>query len=366
MFNSVSAPASVNRTGLNPAASTFNCTSSTTTRQVQIDHLYFPHIIDLIWSYMDYPAVVACAKSSRLWGERAMDYVPHVALIEFEDGSVVLRSRDLEWPEASAILFRPCSFSKVLGGFEVVDIFFNTDDGFKTAFKSNEWPLNYLRYTTYDVWPPFHDFPTPDENEPEEVRSATVFMEYRNGHFFYDTVLAVVPCNITSLTLTVHCYSNPTMSSPLVTTGHVNTLISLFPGLEAVKTFTVILTGSEASDPSIEPDEQGCGCCDIDCAETVLTLASTSLVADCGALCELALLAILMPKLKALYIVGTELFRDVTGGYGYLYWGPFDAALDQEASFNDRPSVSAKIDPMTHKAYEEYVEERRYRLQTEV
>lgn len=197
-----------------------------------LDHRYFPHIIDLIWSYLDYPAIVACAKTGSLWREKAMDYVDHVALFEFEDGSVILRSRSLDWPE-SAVLMYPRSylgnFPSLLRGFQTVDIFYGIPDELKTA-PSFAWPNNFIRHSDYDHWPIL-------QSSPKEIRNATVFFEYRNGHFFFGTPMQVVPCDINSLTFTVYCESDPTRPNPLITSRHANSVISLFPWIEDVEIF---------------------------------------------------------------------------------------------------------------------------------
>lgn len=102
---------------------------------------------------------------------------------------------------------------------------------------------------------------------------------------------------------------------------------------------------------------EGCGCCDIDCPET-LPLDPESMVPDFGAFCELGLLSLLMPKLRTFYLVGTELFDDVNAEL-------YAAVLDEEAAafgLNPLPSV---VDTLSHREYEEYVDERHYRFQTE-
>lgn len=78
-----------------------------------IDHLYFPHIIDIIWQQLDYDGQVAVRGVSRDWKRRADARLSHIVISCFErPGPRVfdLSTRDLTKPSFRAWLGQVCHF----------------------------------------------------------------------------------------------------------------------------------------------------------------------------------------------------------------------------------------------------------------
>lgn len=76
-----------------------------------IDHLAYPHIIDLIWPHMPYPALVAASKACRSWRARSLAHLAeHVSIRKGEgeglDRELIVSSRNLKYPDLSIELGR--------------------------------------------------------------------------------------------------------------------------------------------------------------------------------------------------------------------------------------------------------------------
>lgn len=69
-----------------------------------IDHRFFPHIVDLIFSHLTYPGLVVCAQTSKSWKEKSTpSLLKHVAVFECGQ-TVVVKSRNVRWPNLSVQL----------------------------------------------------------------------------------------------------------------------------------------------------------------------------------------------------------------------------------------------------------------------
>ncbi|EJT49763.1 hypothetical protein A1Q1_01077 [Trichosporon asahii var. asahii CBS 2479] len=76
-----------------------------------IDHLAYPHIIDLIWPHLAYPTLVAASRTCRAWRTRSLpDLAEHVSIRrgkgEGLDCELIVSSRNLKYPDISVELGR--------------------------------------------------------------------------------------------------------------------------------------------------------------------------------------------------------------------------------------------------------------------
>lgn len=76
-----------------------------------IDHLAYPHIIDLIWDHMSYPALIAASQTCRAWRDRCAPVLAQHVSIRKAGGSglectLIVSSRDLQFPDLSVELAR--------------------------------------------------------------------------------------------------------------------------------------------------------------------------------------------------------------------------------------------------------------------
>lgn len=71
---------------------------------VTINHRYFPHIIDNIWSHLDYAGLCAASTASREWNKRARPFVlKHISLAPYGDYGLALRSRNLRYQDTALL-----------------------------------------------------------------------------------------------------------------------------------------------------------------------------------------------------------------------------------------------------------------------
>lgn len=343
---------------------------------VIIDHRYFPHIIDLIWSYMPYPSLVACANACRLWRARMREHWEHCALIVYEDGSVVERSQSLDYPAVSAILSSAQSVDEstltddVINSCTITDIYFNLPTNLRYTRSAHDWPANFTRdFVIFDEYP--------DESFP--ASDTTVFLEYFSGHFYAPTIPEILAAPF-ELSLTVRCHTDPTAYTPLITTAHMNAVMSIFPNgwINEVEHFTIIL--DDVRPPGDSPGAEyyrDSTCCpttqhdsrvdrnsnmDATDRDDWTDLSEDTDVPKLGEICELSLLALRMPKLKTLRFVGFECFLELDPYASALY-----NALDKEADVTWRQWNSLRdltlTESSTHEEYRAKVGETRYRLQ---
>lgn len=78
---------------------------------ITIDHLGFPHIIDLIWEEMSFPSLIAASQTCRAWHMRALPQIAeHVSIRkgggEGPDRVLIVSARNLHYPDASLELGR--------------------------------------------------------------------------------------------------------------------------------------------------------------------------------------------------------------------------------------------------------------------
>lgn len=76
-----------------------------------IDHLAYPHIMDLVWAHMPYPALVAASQTCRAWRERSIPHLAEHVSIRRGQGEgleceLIVTSRNLQYPELSIELGR--------------------------------------------------------------------------------------------------------------------------------------------------------------------------------------------------------------------------------------------------------------------
>lgn len=77
------------------------------TASFKLDHRFYPHIVDLIFSSLSYTGLVACSAVCKEWRVQLRPHLfKHVAVFEsvFCDETVVVRSRNLKRPQISAVL----------------------------------------------------------------------------------------------------------------------------------------------------------------------------------------------------------------------------------------------------------------------
>lgn len=125
---------------------------------VVIDHRFFPHIIDLIISFLSYPGLIHCSIVCKSWRKDAhRRLIRHVAVFEYEEAEayepgaepVLVRSRNLDWPAASTTLIDTFKgdFSTLapVHGSSVVDCYFKCFKHDQAVGSPSYWPRRFQR-----------------------------------------------------------------------------------------------------------------------------------------------------------------------------------------------------------------------------
>lgn len=182
---------------------------------VTIDHRYFPHIIDLILSFLSYPGLIRCSGVCRSWRERVLSRLfDHVALFEpGQDGGLTeVWSRNLDWPNMTTNLIwadshNPNAFQSGYPS-STVDLFSkpfhrSPEDGF--PWKRPRAYLRLLQATAEaNTFSPSNKLGFSIDDLGSDV---VHFTSYDQGQFTFGIQTPSYPKTVT---ITVGCYENPT------------------------------------------------------------------------------------------------------------------------------------------------------------
>lgn len=214
-----------------------------------IDHRFFPHIIDLIWSYMPYPSLVMATMVCKAWCEDAKKRLlelGHVSVMEGDntDYAITIRSRNTAWPDHSSLL---------------------------ATAKEKDLP-NY-----YNVMKVIDLVPNPKRHPLDPVRDSNLLLDlsglYQSrvhippgvemSHFYHMSAVTTICfldytrayclsradrfCGAPYLTLSIDCYSDPT--APMSSMHWEPWYLGFCTAAEYLEKFTVILNDRRGEEP---------------------------------------------------------------------------------------------------------------------
>lgn len=242
-------------TALEPRAAPLNYPAHQKSRGegIVIDHRFFPHIIDLIWSFMPYPSLVVATMVCKTWREDSIKRLfEHVTVRECDgdDNDIVIRSRNTLWPQYSAVLIKTGKddvddLEDIVTLTEVVDLLHNPNN---PLFKRSK-PC-YL-FEMLDEQSKTIRLQTPPAVEMFRVRHVTAptFICFLDYSVQFCLTRASVVCATSDLTLSLDCYDDPT--APIVPTAANQTpwYLHLCTGMEHLDSFTIVLIDKTKHDP---------------------------------------------------------------------------------------------------------------------
>lgn len=341
-------------------------------QSVAIDQQSYPHIIDTIWSFMPYPSLVACMRVSKTWQTRARDQLfDHVVLMERKNKTTVVLSRNLDWPEITAVLvlsqdggiepFRPM-FQKS----SIVDL----PPPPTSRTPTDATPGGFKRFLNFGGhW-------TGTKIELNELHCADVvcFMRYSNGHCL-SPIGSVKWTN--SLVLSIDCADSPMTDLRSVPQAKKYKSWNIVDHLRFVERFALILkdgVGTTCKDPGpagSAPQQAVDTTGDVGNHWEWEPLADGTCVPQLGVVCELLLNLLLMPDIVVVEVVGAEAF--VPKEEMAAYAAKVRRVIVKIAERDQDTAVPApmghlgrKIQFLTHEEYRARVGEDRYRLETEI
>lgn len=189
--------------------------------RVIIDHQYFPHIIELILSFLPYPGLICCTAVCRDWRQHARNRLfDHVAVFEryYDGGLVEVWSRSIDWPHVTVNLISPDNKNynafKPVYTSQTVDMFY-----FEHLQHSPERGLTWNRPKAYArllqaasggiAFPPREElgFTSDDVGSDDVVR----FIRFDEEDFSFGEQTGIYP---NTVTITVNCCIDPTEAAP--------------------------------------------------------------------------------------------------------------------------------------------------------
>lgn len=341
---------------------------------IVIDHRFFPHIIDLIWSFMPYPSLVVATMVCKSWRKDSIKLLfEHVAVMECNRHGcdIIIRSRNTSWPERTALLIKAAredvhEFEDIFNLTKVIDLLPNPnmplDRGAKVCYL-----FDMLDGGGVNVR--LHIPPAIDMHRAHHVAAPVVvcFLDYSAA--FYLTRASPV-CSEADLTLSLNCYSDPTAPLVPAPSNQIPWYLDLCTGTERLEHFTIILinmTGQDPPRPIITPLASH--------TPTPAEIPSAFLDREpptLGIVYEVLRLAMVVYRVKAIAIVGAEAYLSERDGR--LYRAELRQTMNSEAgAFRDADfedsddedvKMGDKIKFFTHEEYRKLVGEDRYRLET--
>lgn len=339
---------------------------------VTIDHRFFPHIIDRIFSFLSYPGLIVCTRVCREWREKTTPFYKHVAIFEHgDDGNnrTVVRSRDHSYPDHSAVLMDAyfqgvdhkaspprIKDSGVVLDFTTFDGYYSTSDLPQARRPRSRWPTAFYRLLNPTIRNrDYSEFLSCCFDGDDVVR----FIDYSEGVF---TLGGECPDAPTALCLSINCYTNPTEPQAF--------LSSDFDGLRndfnRLDTLTVVLMdcrdvteSSFASErPAIKQDDA--------------VTARRSNLSDFGAASELLYFTVGNSAISELAVVGLDTFVAEQDYLSYLHGMRSTIAEEMARPFSSVTTAASNVPWLgpvpkfhTHDEYREMVGEERYRLLTQ-
>lgn len=335
-----------------------------------LDHRYFPHIIDLIFASMPYPGLVNCASVCKAWREKAEPYLlSHVAIFENEDNDVVIRSRDMGWPDKSSLViadsFMYIGVLRRVRRASIVDSFYMNFESWQALGPTLCWPTTFHRLLNPDNAAGNRQrlHRTEDISGQLGWRDVAHFIDFSGETFVFASNCAFYP---TTLTLSIDCYSNPTLPEKWIFTYPEAGLYDLVSDSEVVENYTLIFKN----------------CLNHKCPEGWFASSYTPVAApnadrqrqSCqnsklGAVCELLRLISTRVHINTISVVGLEEFLSYENFVPFLHEVCWDIGWETGGGIgvtveNGVPCLGEYLKFYSHHDYESMVGEERYRLLT--
>lgn len=342
-------------------------------RRVVIDHQYLPHIVDRIWDFMPYPSLFRCTMVCKEWNADAKERLAeHAALLECNEPShdVVVKSRHPLWPDYSTVLLKTWAWRDK-----------DRDERFENF---------YQLIKTIDVVPDPSRHPSepydPDRvhrtHHPERARfyippgaamfqvrhltaaSAVCFLDYSTE---YPLSRATGICVPDFLTLSIDCYSDPTVPFLPLATYPTAWFMEFCTVENEVKRLTIILNNAIGQEPPRRVDAAP-RAGDDKAQDFDVRAMVRKRYPWLGILFEVVRMALWI-EVHAIYIVGAETFMCDAAHVAYVRH--IREGLDsEEIKFKeelpdvDEETLGQKVRFWTHAQYRAQVGEEQYRMET--
>lgn len=344
---------------------------------VTIDHHYFPHIIDLILSFLPYPGLIRCTAVCKNWREHARNRLfDHVAVFEqCSDGGglVEVWSRSVDWPELTVNLVSADddefqAFEKVYKS-STVEVFYQSfEHSSQTGYPWSR-PRRYPRVLNGGfadgTYPPDEDRGFMAEDMTWE--DVVYFVSYQGGRFDFGEGTTGCPDTVT---ITISCYLNPTETEPpggSAVWPQVEDFCYEIEGAE--KIIIVLLNFTDAAPQFSEPS----------CLRTVTFASAVNKGSspsrrkpthpELGALSELIFCSARQPYVESVDVVGLEGLMSAHKRMPYTQsiCDAIVATIDGMEGGSDPeglPCVQDFLRFYTHEQFRDNVGEERYQLVT--
>lgn len=290
-----------------------------------IDHKFFPHIVDLIFSHLTYPGLVACARSSKIWKEKVKArLLQHVAIFECDNNIVVIYSRHASWPDITTRLIAAeqsnyAAFKCVIETSKTVDIFQEITMSGEVTGPPSTWPSRFSRLFGA-LHRPTHRGELVDQFHLKDIAShdVTIYIDYYEGRYLFQTnVQHLYPAHVD---LVVNCYSDPVAPLPPTKRGECPNFSGLVPLMAAISSVTITLNNCIGDKPPIDSKTSDARESSMVKAwETSLASRNRKLVPQLGAVCELMELSVSSHYADSFDIIGLEAFIPTPEHDGFLY-----------------------------------------------
>lgn len=340
--------------------------------KVLLDHRFFPHVVDLIFSHLTYPGLVACSRASRAWREKAKPrLLEHIAIFECEDNVIVVNSRDLEWPNLSTRLI--VAERSNLGALrcvidipKTVDIYKEVKDPAMVAAFPTAWPKGFTRLLGVNppAWP--HHYPL-DQYHVQHLHSddAITFIDYHDGRYMSQAGSGV---HSSRMAFSVNCYSDPTLPLQPTIPGQLPAFSELVPCAGAASSVVIILNNCVGQSPPNEEQSASKGSHSTYWTAWVAG-RNRKRIPRLGAACELLELGVYSSYVDVVQVIGLEAFMPEAQHFGYIR--RMCDAVEEETDCTGRlPFYEAGMclgdmsHSSTHEQYARKVGPRLYRLET--
>lgn len=359
---------------------------------VIIDHRFFPHIVDLVLSFLNYPGLIHCTAVCKSWRARAQARLfDHVAVFEYrneeqsenkglEDAEsmkgekskevctteqVLVRSRNLKWPDASIKLIAVNSndihsMDRVYRNAAVVDCYCESFEPDQAVGPPACWPTTFQRLLDcerVDPLPEAQNFST-DQLDWSDI---AYFIDYVGDRYEFGPMTPGYPV---TLAVTISCYSDPTQRRTSMLSAVWPDFQDLMSDADVAPDLTIILKNCMDQEPPSHldvdapvPRPSGISADDIDS------------VRQLGALCEFLLEIVTMEYDRSIKVVGLECIGSGENQTSYMQrvCDLVESASDylpDPPEYNGMPSVGTFFMFYTHEQCREEVGEERYRLLT--